>query len=50
LRNYIGKDWFLEISLRQQPSALGKRIAELLEQPASEDKDKVTVNGLCRKS
>jgi len=31
LRNYIGKDWFLDIAIRQEPSALAKRIAEVLE-------------------
>jgi hypothetical protein len=31
LRNYIGKDWFLDIAIRQEPSPLAKRIAEVLE-------------------
>jgi cystathionine beta-synthase len=42
LRNYIGKDWFLEIAFRQEPSALGKRIAEVLGRPAGEGKGKET--------
>jgi cystathionine beta-synthase len=38
LRNYIGKDWFLDMALRQEPSPLAKRIAEVLDRPASEDR------------
>jgi len=38
LRNYIGKDWFLEIALQQEPSALAKRIAEVLDRPVGEEK------------
>jgi len=40
LRNYIGKDWFLDIALRQEPSPLAKRIAQVLDRPAGEDKGK----------
>jgi len=36
LRNYIGKDWFLDIALKQEPSPLAKRIAEVLDRPAGE--------------
>ncbi|KAH9066715.1 pyridoxal phosphate-dependent enzyme beta subunit [Lactarius vividus] len=38
LRNYIGKDWFLDMALRQEPSPLARRIAEVLDRPASEDR------------
>jgi len=43
IRNYIGKDWFLDIAIRQEPSPLAKRIAEVLGWPAGEDKGKDTV-------
>jgi hypothetical protein len=35
LRNYITKDWFHDIALRQEPSPLAKRISEVLGVPAS---------------
>jgi len=44
LRNYIGKDWFLEIALQQEPSALAKRIAEVLDRPVNEVKGNDTAN------
>lgn len=44
LRNYIGKDWFLEIALQQEPSALAKRIAEVLDRPVGEEKGNATAN------
>ncbi|KAI0305856.1 tryptophan synthase beta subunit-like PLP-dependent enzyme [Multifurca ochricompacta] len=37
LRNYIGKDWFLDMALRQKPSPLAQRIAEVLDRPIGED-------------
>jgi len=37
LRNYIGKEWFLDMSLKQEPSPLAQRIAEVLDRPAKED-------------
>ncbi|KAI0255926.1 tryptophan synthase beta subunit-like PLP-dependent enzyme [Lactifluus subvellereus] len=40
LRNYIGKDWFLDMALRQEPSPLARRIAEVLDRPANEDNAK----------
>ncbi|KAI9459041.1 pyridoxal phosphate-dependent enzyme beta subunit [Russula earlei] len=42
LRNYIGKDWFLDIALRQEPSPLAKRIAEVLGRSVGEDTGKDT--------
>jgi hypothetical protein len=38
LRNYIGKDWFLDIALKQEPSPLAKRIAEVLGRPVGEER------------
>ncbi|KAH9004760.1 pyridoxal phosphate-dependent enzyme beta subunit [Lactarius hatsudake] len=38
LRNYIGKDWFLDMALRQEPSPLARRIAEVLDRPGTEDR------------
>lgn len=35
LRNYITKDWFRDIALRQEPSPLAKRIEEVLGSSAS---------------
>lgn len=35
LRNYITKDWFHDIALRQAPSPLAKRIREVLGASAS---------------
>lgn len=35
LRNYIGKEWFLDMGLKQEPSPLAKRIAEVLDRPAN---------------
>ncbi|KAF8269791.1 tryptophan synthase beta subunit-like PLP-dependent enzyme [Lactarius quietus] len=35
LRNYIGKDWFLDMALKQEPSPLAQRIAEILDKPAN---------------
>jgi hypothetical protein len=43
LRNYIGRDWFLDIALQQEPSALAKRIAEVLDRPVGEEKGDSTV-------
>ncbi|KAH9995537.1 pyridoxal phosphate-dependent enzyme beta subunit [Russula vinacea] len=37
LRNYINKDWFLDIAFRQEPSPLAKRIAEVLDLSAGEN-------------
>ncbi|KAH9995416.1 pyridoxal phosphate-dependent enzyme beta subunit [Russula compacta] len=49
LRNYIGKDWFLDFALRQELSPLAKRIAEVLDRPAGEDEGKDTAsNRLCK--
>jgi hypothetical protein len=40
LRNYIGKDWFLDIAFRQEPSPLAKRIAEVLGEKEGKDTGK----------
>ena len=45
LRNYIGKDWFLDMALRQEPSPLAQRIAEVLDRPAGEDNAKPCLSG-----
>ena len=37
LRNYIGKEWFLDMSLKQEPTLLAKRISEVLDRPANGD-------------
>lgn len=34
MRNYIGKDWFLDISMRSETSSLAKEIQEIREKPA----------------
>lgn len=35
MRNYIGKDWFLDMAMHSEPSSLAKEIAAIREQPAS---------------
>lgn len=35
MRNYIGKDWFLDISMRSEASSLSKEIQEIRERPAA---------------
>jgi hypothetical protein len=40
LRNYIGKDWFLDMALRKEPTSLARRISEVLGQSVGEDETK----------
>ncbi|KAI0272523.1 pyridoxal phosphate-dependent enzyme beta subunit [Gloeopeniophorella convolvens] len=44
LRNYVGKDWFLDIALRKEPSPLANTIASILKRPSCEEKGQNYLN------
>lgn len=40
IRNYIGKDWFLKMTLQAEPTPLAHTISSILKKPTESLKDK----------
>lgn len=39
IRNYIGKEWFLEMTLQAEPTPLANQISSILKKPSGSNKD-----------